>query len=308
MLADKSLSDIDAGVDYLLSTQYGDGHWEDFDLPVGRADAWVTAYVGLALQTVHRYRAHGCALSAAVRAAAWLCRGRSYPAGWGYNGITGPDADSTAYSLHLLRAVGHTVRDEDVQWLIGRWQPSGGFATYDRPDSWGMAHPDVTPAVFRALPPALQRGLLPGVMQYLLRTRDPDGTWPAYWWRTRHYSTFLNHRLARDLGMRIASPCTTVTCEASRRVYSAFDLVFVAANALLDFGLSDSTRALIHILLDLQRSDGSWAGADNLRVTRHDADAPWESPPGRLYTDVNNLITTASAVQMLATYGHGLGS
>jgi hypothetical protein len=91
-----------------------------------------------------------------------------------------------------------------------------------------------------------------------------------------------------------------VTFEASRRVYSAFDLVFVLANACLDFGLLDSTRALVHTLLDLQRSDGSWAGSDNLRVTRHNADTPWESPAGSLYADINNLITTASALQMLA--------
>jgi hypothetical protein len=288
---------LNAGIVYLLEHQFSDGHWEDFDLPVGRSDGWVTAFVGLALATVDCQRTN----SSAAQAAAWLCRQRPYPAGWGYNSITGPDSDSTGCSLLLLRTVGQSIRPEDENWLMDRWQPGGGFATYPASDGWGIAHPDVTPVAFRALSHRARHHLRSELIAYLLRSRLADGTWPAYWWRTRHYSTFLNSSLARDIGVIFPSPSTLVSFEQSRMAYSAFDTVYILANALLAFGISHPTSALAAELLDQQESDGNWAGSENLRVMRHDTSDPWNHPNGDLYADIENLITTASAVRILAT-------
>ncbi len=38
-----------AGVDYIARAQHQAGCWTDFWVPVGSSDAWVSAYVGLAL-------------------------------------------------------------------------------------------------------------------------------------------------------------------------------------------------------------------------------------------------------------------
>jgi hypothetical protein len=292
---------MDIGVGYLRERQHRDGHWEDFDLPVGRSDAWVTAYVGLAMATVGRIGERAGASAVATGAARWLSRNRPYKAGWGYNGVTGPDSDSTAYALRLLRATGLPIRADDEAWLLGNWQPTGGFATYHRSDGWGIAHPDVTPVAFRALPDDQQRHLRPALIRYLLRSQDTDGTWPAYWWRTRHYSTFQNGSLARELQLPNMRLSMVVTFEESRMVHSALDLVFVTAIATLTQGWSSLTRALSCEVLERQRKAGYWDGARNLRVMHHDAADPWSHPYGHLYADTDHLFTTASAVWLLAT-------
>jgi hypothetical protein len=81
-----------------------------------------------------------------------------------------------------------------------------------------------------------------------------------------------------------------------------FDLVFVSANALLHFGPSPVSKRLILEVVSLQRSDGSWAGAGNLRVMKHDAKDPWICPEGKLYFDNGHLITTASAIKVLTDF------
>jgi hypothetical protein len=287
----------------LLGHQLEDGHWEDYELPVGRSDAWITAYVGLALSIAGRHRRHVQAARGAGRAAAWLAAHRSYPAGWGFNGFTGPDADSTGLALGLLRRVGHRVRREDTRWLLERWQPDGGFATYEGPGSWGVAHPEVTPIAFAALPRPARNGLRAAVARYVEDTRDDDGTWPSYWWRTRHYSTHLNYRLARALDVDLGEGLPAITVEDSRAVHSAFDLAFVTGNAWLRLGDSSISQGLVAELLAMQAADGHWPGAPNLRVTRHDTEDPWDRPQGLLYADVQHLITTASAVAVLVQTG-----
>src|SRR5262249_15294255 len=155
-------------------------------LPVGASDAWVTAYVGWTLARMPGGDERG----GARRAANWLLDTRSYAAGWGYNGRTGADADSTAWALLLFRALGLQSEARDQDWLVGCWRPEGGFATYNRRDAWGVAHPDVSPVAFLALLPDRAAALRPSFLAYTLRNRLPNGTWPAYWWRTGHYSTY----------------------------------------------------------------------------------------------------------------------
>lgn len=268
----------------------------DYDLPTGRSDAWVTAYVGLALAEAAGL--HGEAAEAAGRAARWLARNRAYPLGWGYNAITGPDADTTGYALRLLRRAGLAMRPAHETWLLGHWRPGAGFATYEGPGGWGLAHPDVTPNAYAALSPEAQRGLS-GEMAHVLRaTRATDGTWPAYWWRTRHASTWMNACLARLLLPEVPVAAPAVEAGGDRAVLSAFDLAFVAANAWLAGGEA-AAAPLLDLLRGMQAPDGSWPGAPNLRVTRHDTADPWGAPQGALFADGDHLITTASVVRLL---------
>src|SRR6185503_10172256 len=113
-------------------------------------------------------RAVACceAQEGATHAGAWLTSVRPYTAGWGFNAATGPDADSTAYALCLLREVGQAAAPADEAWLQDRWLPGRGFATYDRLDNWGLAHPDVTPIAFRALCAEAQSRLRPDAIDY----------------------------------------------------------------------------------------------------------------------------------------------
>lgn len=294
-----------AGVELLLRHQHADGHWEDYHLPVGRSDAWVTAYV--ALRLVASGAAREPLVDAAIgRAAAWLRRTRPYAAGWGFNGVTGPDADSTAHAVLLLRWRGGVrhgdIRSDirsDIAWLLTCWRAAGGFATFDAADGWGAPHTCVTPLAFFALPVGEQRTRRAAVARYVLATRRVDGTWPAYWWRTCCYSTYWNLRLCRALGLDSPAVLDRVGADAGFAPRSLFDLSFIVAIAALE--RHPACLPLARTLIALQERDGGWAGSDDLRVTRHDVPAGAED--GTCYRDEHGLITTASAIFALGHAG-----
>jgi hypothetical protein len=164
-----------------------------------------------------------------------------------------------------------------------------------------MAHPDVTPVAFRALSSEQRYRLRPTLIRYLARTREGDGTWPAYWWRARHYSTFHNARLARDLGVSKGDTPVVVSSEDSRAVHSAFDLVFVTGTAHLNPGLSQLAVSLTDELLRQQETTGHWEAGENLRVTHHTVTDLALEARGNLYADNDHLFTTASAVWLLTS-------
>ena len=95
----------------------------------------------------------------------------------------------------------------------------------------------------------------------------------------------------------------TVRATSTHGIYSAFDLAFVLGIAQVGRCPLQSSRFLVRELLALQREDGRWVGAPNLRVTEQECYRPWERPAGHLYTDTNGLITTAIATRMLAAEG-----
>lgn len=287
------------GVDYLLRGQAADGHWEDYRLPTGVSTAWVTAYVGLALRDVTSERPSAADL-AAGRAARWLLDHRPYPAGWGYNDWTGPDADSTALAMSLVKATGRSVSPADESWLRERWRPGGGFATYDRPDAWGMAHLDVTPAAYLALGSPGREALRDEVITFLLAERRPDGTWPAYWWRSNLYSTRASLDLLIRLGAadRLGAPARA----GAVTIQSALERALALEICLMVGGTNGLASVLAYDLVARQRTDGSWEGGYDLRVTSPTCYAPWDQPEGRLYRDGRGLLTTATAARALARF------
>jgi squalene cyclase len=293
-----------SAVRYLLTAQDPTGHWEDYRLPVGVSDAWVTAYVGLAL--VEAGLLIGCqdAHEAARRGAEWLATARAYPAGWGYNAHTGPDTDSTAFALLLLQSVGLTPQPADRQWLLGQRKLDGGFSTYEGPGAWGIAHPDVTPVAYLALSPTASQHLREGYFRFAASSRLADGTWPAYWWSSNHYSTYWNLRALHMLGEH--EPPRRWSSDASNG--SIFDKAFALQIAV-------SARASEHLivskaseLLEQQLHDGSWPETLNLRVTDPDCYHPWIDPQGRLFADVHRLMTTSTAARALAVAHRFLAS
>ncbi len=292
-------SALRAAVAYLLSHQAADGHWQDYRLPVGRSTAWVTAYVGVALAESD----HSEAVRRSAGAAAdWLEQHRPTPQGWGYNDHTGPDADSSAFALTLLRLAGKTPLPSDLAWLRQRWHRNGGFATYARDDAWGAPHNDVTPAAFLALAPADQIALRDDVLEVLARERCKDGTWPSYWWRTCHYATWWSLRLLRALGVPQKGRLPVVGMDEQHAIHGAFDLALVTGIASLQQARPGLISGLASELLALQQQDGAWAGSMNLRVTDPSCHQPWSGDVacGRLYADEDHLVTTATALRVLA--------
>lgn len=281
-----------AAVRALTAMQERDGHWQDYALPVGASDAWVTAYAGFAL-------AEAGAPDESARAAGWLLAHRYPEGGWGFNGITGPDADSTAWAVRLLDTLGQPVDREDLALLLSFRRPDGGFATYHEPDWWGRSQPDVTAAVLLALPVAEQAAVLADALRYLEKIRLVDGSWPAYWWRTGHYATALCIELLERAGRLDDHALPVVTEDESHAIHSAFDLACVALGLSAATGDPSVTGQLMRELIATQGADGGWPGGANLRITDPVCAAPWLAPRGRRYTDERAVITIATALRAL---------
>ncbi|HTB12171.1 MAG TPA: hypothetical protein VK752_11395 [Bryobacteraceae bacterium] len=282
---------------YLTELQRPGGSWCDYRLPAGEATQWVTAFTGVALASAAR-KGYREAIGPARRAAVWLDRVRTYPAGWGYNDRTGADADSTGLVLRLFHALGKEVQSSDERFLLGQWRPGGGFATYNEPGYWAAVHPCVTSVAYLGLSPDVRMRLLPDLKQYLSRTIRQDGTWPSYWWRNHLYSTFHHRFLLRQLGLsdRYAEPAPL---RDPGDEASAFEVAHAAGIGYLRQSPGQQARELIDRLLNMQKQDGSWEGGFNLRVTEPDCAQPWDDPRGTLYADEYGTITTASAITVL---------
>ncbi|MEB0133837.1 prenyltransferase/squalene oxidase repeat-containing protein [Actimicrobium sp. CCC2.4] len=293
---------MDRAIAYLLSRQAADGHWEDYCLPVGSSDAWVTGYVGVALAESDDRMAVRRSTDAA---ACWLETRRPYPQGWGYNNRTGPDADSSAFALMLLQRTGKTPLPADLDWLRRYRHAGGGFATYLRDDAWGIPHSDVTATALLALEAGTSDDARQDVLDLIARTRDADGTWPSYWWRTCHYATWWTLRLLRAAGAAPEGRVPVVDTIEQRAIHGAFDLALVTGIASLQQASNTLIATLVNELTGLQRPDGAWTGSAHLRVTDPDCARPWtaEVACGHLYIDEDHLISTATALRVLAQVG-----
>lgn len=281
---------------YLAAIQNADGYWTDYRLPVGTCDQWVTGYVGLALARYGRRCDDAPARAAARRAAHWLTGARTYAAGWGYNGATGPDADSTAACLGLLQELGLACAPADQDFLCAHWRGADGLATYEGPGAWGCGHWDVTPLGYLAMRSADQARLRDDFLRGLAASRMADGMWRAYWWRTPCYSTFVTLEALETLGL--AEPPGAAAARPIE-VDNALDLGCMIGAGLLRGRREAELGAHLRTLLAWQRPDGGWRGHANLRVTDDASYAPWETPVGACYVDDAGTITTATIVRVL---------
>lgn len=283
-------------VEYLAGLQAPDGRVQDYALPVGRSDQWVTAYVGLALAEAAS-AGIAAARRPAERAAAWLLAHRASEVAWGFNAATGPDADSTAHACLLFAALGTPPPPASLAWLEAQWRPSGGFATYAaRDDAWAVGHPCVTPPVYAALHRGGRRDLASAVLAYLGAVRRSDGSWPAYWWRGHHYADFVTLRLLADLDACPAPSADGVRCY---EFDSAFELACIVGSETLRSAAPEVVAVLRRELAAHQRADGSWPSGFDLRVTEPDCYAPWDEARGVYYRDLRASITTATCLRAL---------
>ncbi len=299
----QQISDVIAGgCDYLISKQHLDGYWCDFELPTGKSDAWVTAFVALSL-THANVNVQSKKITEAIRCAIqWLVSHRDYASGWGYNRITGADADTTAYVLTLLRENDYPMNRNDVAFLVSLQCPCGGFSTYAEKSAWGQPHPDVTPVAFVALQGSKTDSLTEEVMvHYLDENQWAPGFWPSYWWKNCFYSSYHNLKLSIDLGAIDRPKSLGLPTGDGFAVESAFDLAWLTATASL---YSDKAYGVVlsEELILLQQPEGYWEGAGNLRVTDPACISPWINPVGKYYVDFQHSITTASAVWALSLH------
>lgn len=288
-------------VSFLLAACGQDDFWRDFSLPNGPSDEWVTAFVGYALARAGDSRS----AEYVRRCTAALLRRQRPSGGWGYNGFSPPDSDSTAWALKFLDATdGPASAARAAHGFLGaHLLPHGGFSTYapgtairfagDLPEGgdrgWRGGHLCVAA---NAAP--LMKGALTAC---LLQGQDANGSWNAYWWKGNVFSTALAVEALAH------SPEAT---EHRRRAFvwargipphsgSAFDRAWLTT--LLLQGSSTDVAAAETMALGLageQLADGSWApGAAMLfpspgQKVRDPSDVP--------VLDERRVFTTASAL------------
>jgi squalene-hopene/tetraprenyl-beta-curcumene cyclase len=296
---------------YIVSNQSPNGQWLDFALPTGPSDAWVTGYTGLSLTMLPQEFRTTEVEMAIQRAIPW-CRAAMNPDyGWGYNSITGSDADSTANMISFLTSSGLTIPSECYLKLQSFQKDNGGFATYNRDnreDTWGDCHPDVTPVALNALLTGKTKtdGVLTKGRDFVVKKQDPKGSWQSYWWKTPLYSTWANLVLLEKTGWDYRKDNCRVFLLEQIIPSDPFELALYAGCLCLVSGDHDSSAVIesaFPALMEMQLSDGSWTAYPKLRLTDNHLREPWAHlDPGHLYRDSQRIFTTATALRVMAPW------
>ena len=284
---------LQAALDFLWRCQR-DGWWQDFEVPVGVSDQWVTAYVLWKLGDVPP----GLLDAQCIGTACERLRACGAAAGgWGYHGGTPIDADSTSLAILALRAHGIKVPEGAAVFVAACQTAEGGVATYpagsEPGGSWTRAVCDVTAVALMA---AL-RGT-PGegaAAAYLARSRGDDGCWPAFWWHSSLYPTHLALREGS-----IEPDCRLTTTLNDYAAIGAFETALLL-DCCHSLGLKVRVKRLIRDLLDQQTDDGAWPPSALLRLTHPGVEAPAAAiDAGPSYLDRQAIFTTATVVAALA--------
>lgn len=267
---------------FLLSKQDPDGFWRDYQLEVGSSDSWITAVVGNAL-----FKTSGkcLELEKAVAALAGVRRKQ----GWGYNGLTACDADTTSAVIRFF-AVMNALDDINVAEMLDVYINPFNYRvrTFDstkRFGSWAWEHDEVTPVAGMALWAAKEFNLAICIRQAVLSA----SIWHKFWWRCASYATARNLEFLNETGgipeeVRIRE---TNKLEKSDSFSSAFDLAQqISSKTLLKSDVSGT-----NLLLEMQLSDGSWPPSAALLVPDQ-----YSGVEGHAEADNERLITTASAM------------
>jgi hypothetical protein len=296
---DEIWSSVKDAMYYLKSVQNKDGSWDDYNLPVGKSDQWVTAYAAHALAQYGNRSGNLDALEAATLAADWLKQFQTYNMGWGYNRITGPDADSTAIAIALFDELGMDVDENDRLFLKKQWRNGECMATYEGPLAWGNGHWDVTPWGYYGMLPEDRELYYQEFCNALNVQYMNNGFWRSYWWRNPFYSTFITLEVLEKLGLQ--GPSNTLrSIESAFNIDNAFDLGCYIGIECIRNHSNEKLGSYLRNLLNWQLKNGSWEGSPNLRVTENYCYTPWDEPKGVYYKDEKSVITTATIIRVLS--------
>jgi hypothetical protein len=294
------------GQTFLLARQ-SHGQFVDFDLPVGRSDEWVTAYVLANLEVIPaQMRASGLD-QAIADGLDWLLTRVHADGGWGYNGAVESDADSTAWAVLALRRGRRAVPATAVAFLrrcasrrgVSTY-PSGGVAG----GSWTEPAPDVTVVA------AHVGGVVSAsaVLRCLESWRRSDGSVPAYWWASQRYTLAMLLEVRPAVASGTSRIARAVRDTASRLARLPAGGAFEEALSLRLLNATGSDDApTVDRIVRSQGRDGGWTGSAVLRLSDPGYERPFlDLATGPLFVDVESIFTTATVVGALANRAVGV--
>lgn len=291
---------------FLIDIQHNDGYWSDFNLPVGNADEWVTAYTGYQLcRILHIVPAE--LHTSTIRACKWISQHEHLQGGWGYNNNIETDADSTAWALAFMCLAQCPPSRQSVQRLISFIRPDGGFATYDTDLSygyWGASCTDVSAVALKALlasAPANISEILLKCKNYLLDCQNENGSWNSYWWASPAYATSAALRILSEMNI-----CPRNDPKRFLQTYTpdgAFEEALILESLVRLRTPIGSTADLLENLLSGQHEDGSWESGAILRLSNQCCREPWQFVnSGLFFKDNKSVFTTATVLGTLNFY------
>ncbi|HTW08334.1 MAG TPA: prenyltransferase/squalene oxidase repeat-containing protein [Acidimicrobiales bacterium] len=331
---------VERGARHLVAARNQAGWWCDFSqrtstsVPAGGpraglvSDEWVTAYVACVLASPALGGFYPAARTTARHALDLLLARRPQAAGWGYNLLVPPDADSTSWVCRLAAALG---RQGDPRYVPARGlveglvTPGGGVATYGTEAvgalagiegvessfaGWRSAHTCVTAAAA-----ALELDLAAGLLDFLEGQQQSDGSWSGYWWEDDEYATALACEALAAKGRgreRLERAAQWATRRLGRAgavevdgAGSAFATALAARTLITaprrDTAIRLALQRAASWLVTAQREDGSWACSARLRIPGYDVTPPGTMPAVN-YIDDKGLFTTATVLSALSAF------
>ncbi|MGF6931142.1 hypothetical protein OKW41_000281 [Paraburkholderia sp. UCT70] len=237
--------------------------------------------------------------------------------------------------LLFLMALGYRGASvERAAACLARHQDSasGGVRTYAKPypilrymrlgahvrlAGWCRAHLEVTATAGRAF--ALHgngyTAEAEAAWQYVRERQSDDGSWPSYWWNSRHYPTLQAVELAAVMQeTRVVRRAAAWACSLQRRdgSWCRPKSAFATASSLSVLAVAGKHKhcreRAIHSLNAMREADGAWPSHAQMRVP-----PPWVTEPddcrawrvdglgtGVVVHDQNRLFTTALCLGTLA--------
>jgi hypothetical protein len=281
--------------------------WRDFLLPAGSSDAWVTAYTLYQLTGAAWPYAPPNLRRAARDSVRWLAAHRGKKGGWAYSAAAEDDADSTSLALLALRRFGNAAPAEARAFLRSCFRADGGVSTYpagsgeDSQSGYFRSAVEITPLALAALEDEIEIEDRKRAIRFLCERQSEDGIWPAYWWVSPLYSTWVALSWLRN-GYEIPKESRLLD---SLYHYSPVGTFEAALQLLCLCQLGPRTRhrhhSIIDRLLEEQNGDGSWKGDAMMRLPHHSTLEPQQQiDAGPSFCDPNGVFTTATAIAALA--------
>lgn len=313
-LAEKTIDNaIDQGLAFILSVQKQSGAWIDFQLPPGKSDEWVTAYVGYYLS----FFDHKGVEDSFKRAWDFLQIRYRPNTGWGYNVVTPADADSTLWAYLLSTRISGTDHLLLQNLLPQYFLNTGGVSTYLENDKirkntrlgkeasfdgWQSLHLCVTAAY------ALTGNK--NALKSVIKNQNQDGSLTAYWWASDEYATALTveamssdfTRNEKALKKAFDWSFDQLSISLKSPVPSVFNISFLIRALLFSRDLAPFMEIIekgAAVLLTTQQQNGSWAPSAALRVPMPATVNPDEKENNWIVKDQNGIFTSITVLNTL---------